>query len=148
MTAVVASGKQDATTAKDVVIAHNKSGAIAHTIARQIITCQQREGKLGKNPLAGIPVRSIAEAQMEYDDNDTFLGIRFFKHAGFGTGKLLPADKLDKMWVVKQGHTGVVIVDWPIDKQTGEASDPIIINTATEDGLDSEGELAFAFAFL
>ena len=115
VTAVVASGRQDATTAKDVVIAHKKSGAISHTVVREVEVNRQFAGKLGNNALSGIPTRSIAFTEMEYDAAGKLSGVRFFKHDGYGTGKFLSRAQMDKMWSEPQSHTGVVLVDWPVD---------------------------------
>ena len=121
--AVVASGRQNAQSAKDVVLAHQLSGAIKNSVAREVrtfatvdkhhvyllllqrhnrgtLTLQwsvlqividrsARQPKVKQSALAAIPVRSIAHAQFEYDDDGVWVGTRFFKHFGFGTGKYI-----------------------------------------------------------
>lgn len=114
--AVVASGKQDCTTAQEVVRAHKMTGAIQNTVVREVHIDRSKEGKLdNRKALSDVPVRSIAFSAMEYDSDGTFVGVRFFKHAGFGDGKLITRAELDSMWGEKQGSTGGVLIDWPAD---------------------------------
>ena len=119
VTAVVASGRQDATTARDVVVAHQRSTAIANTVVREVEIDRSNEGILQPNALKkpDISVRSIALTTMEYGPDRKLSGVRFFKHAGFGSGQLVTRTALNAMWQKPQGSTGVVLIDWPLNHE-------------------------------
>ena len=118
---VVASGKQNCRTAKDIVIAHKKT-AIRSTVVREVEIDRSKQGKLDANKaMKGIPVRSIAFSKMEYSPEGNLLGVRFFKHYGFGDGFFVSKDALCNMWQKEQGATGVVLIDWHLDTE-GNAS--------------------------
>eukprot|EP00951_Prasinocladus_malaysianus_P013596 scaffold103069_cov34-Prasinocladus_malaysianus.AAC.2 len=113
--AVVASGKQNCTTAREVVIAHKKSHAILNTVVREVVVDRSHEGRLDSaKAMANIPVRSIAFSTMHYDAEGKLSAVRFFKHAGFGEGMLVTSEQLQPMWSEKQQTTRAVLIDWPL----------------------------------
>ena len=129
--AVVAAGKQDCTTAKDIVIAHNKSH-LKSSVVREVEINLEKEGKLDTGKaMKDIPVRSIAFSAMEYDNDGNLSGVRFFKHAGFGEGRLVTVDALDKMWEKKQGSTGATLIDWKIDADGVVSSSRHVLSEVT-----------------
>ena len=72
-----------------------------------------------------MPVRSIAFSSPEYDNSGTLTGIRYFKHAGYGTGKLITAEQIASMWQDRQQSTGVTLVEWSYDKDTEQFPEPV-----------------------
>jgi len=57
-------------------------------------------------------VSGVAHKEIEFAEDGSWSGVRFFKHAGFGVGMYFSRAQMTNMWIENepQGPTGVMVV--------------------------------------